>query len=89
MESTNIQAIRKAVQAYDDALQATDPRFRREAIIIHEDGSYLHFSNAFLMKHREYLLCFTEHHGTHIYHMEDLARYWEVESRFSDVEELP
>jgi hypothetical protein len=41
--------------------------------IKHGDGSYLEFHSACFRKlNKEWMAVFTEHHGTHIYHYEDV-----------------
>jgi hypothetical protein len=89
MESTSLQKIRERAEEYDKTLLATDPRFRRIVILEHEDGSYLQFDKAFLMRvGKEWIACFTEHHGVHVYHAEDLFAYSQFE-RVNTLEELP
>lgn len=89
MDSIPLQKIRQKAEAYDATLLATDLRFRRVVILEHEDGSYLQFDRAFLMMcEREWLICFTEHHGFHVYHKDDLFAYSQYE-RISALEELP
>lgn len=43
--------------------------------IIHEEGTILNFKNAFLKEWKNYVIVFTEHHGTHVYHKSDLYSY--------------
>lgn len=89
MESVPLKKIRVIAEAYDHQLLATDPRFRRSVTLMHEDGSYLHFDSAFLMRiQSEWIACFTEHHGLHIYHVDDLTNYWEAEDRHVTIEEM-
>lgn len=61
--------------AYDKKLLATDGRFRRSVVLVHEEGSTLHFRYAFLVRVDDFLFCFAEHHGYHFYHVEDLS-FW-------------
>lgn len=90
MDSVPLKKIREKAEEYDKTLLATDPRFRRTVIMHHEDGSYLQYDNAFLMRaEREWIVCFTEHHGVHVYHADDLFAYSEYERRYVDLEELP
>lgn len=89
MDSMPLREVQKKAEAYDATLLATDPRFRRVVILEHEDGSYLQYDRAFLMMHeKQWLVCFTEHHGFHVYHTDDLFAYSQYE-RFSALEELP
>jgi len=89
MESVQLREVKSKVEVYDKGLLATDPRFRREVTIIHEDGSYFHWRDAFLMKLDDWIVCFTEHHGFHIFHFSDLDSYWESERRHAALEEVP
>ena len=90
MDSVPLRKIREKAEAYDQTLLATDPRFRRNVVIEHEDGTYLHFDSAFLMRvESEWIACFTEHHGVHVYHADDLFAYSEYERRYVALEELP
>jgi hypothetical protein len=90
MDSVPLKEIKQKADEYDATLLATDPRFRRSATLIHEDGSYLHFDSAFLMRiDSVWIACFTEHHGVHVYHHEDLSSFWESEQRRTAIEELP
>jgi hypothetical protein len=41
----------------------------------HHDGSKLHFVDALLASHENWLGCFTKNHGFFIYHASDLVRY--------------
>ena len=84
----------------DAGLQATDTRFRRTVMIIHEEGTILTFRNAFLLKyhdknHRDWGDCenpgdwifiFTEHHGVHVYPIDDLVDYAQLERM--DIQEI-
>lgn len=89
MDSVPFQKIKEKAEAYDKTLLATDPRFRRSVIIEHEDGSYLRFDRAFLMQvDSEWIACFTEHHGTHVYYVTDLFAYSQFE-RHNVLEKLP
>jgi hypothetical protein len=43
--------------------------------IIHEEGTTLTFRSAFLREWKDWVIIFTEHHGTHVYSKGDLS-YW-------------
>ncbi|NIQ15816.1 MAG: hypothetical protein GTO02_15895, partial [Candidatus Dadabacteria bacterium] len=43
--------------------------------IVHEEGTILHYKSAFIKEWKDYILVFTEHHGTHVYHKSDLHDY--------------
>ena len=90
MESVPLRKIREKAEEYDKKLLATDLRFRRSVTLKHEDGSYLHFDSAFLMRvENEWIACFTEHHGTFVYHITDLTSYEEALSNPPILEDLP
>lgn len=40
--------------------------------IVHHDGTLIRFNYAFYMKEGEWYYVFTEHHGSSLYHEEDL-----------------
>ena len=46
--------------------------FKHSVLIKHGDGSVLFFNYAFLEEKEGWIFVFTEHHGPHIYHKEDL-----------------
>lgn len=67
---------------YDKTLRADDKRFDRTTVVNHEDGSHFLFMNAFACSYgftheklgkQEYILVFTEHHGTHVYSSDDVT----------------
>ena len=90
MDSVPLKKIREIAEEYDAKLMATDLRFRRAVTLNHEDGTYLHFDAAFLMRiQKEWIACFTEHHGVFVYHETDLHSFWESEPRHEAMEELP
>lgn len=90
MESV-LKKIRERAEEYDKQLLATDPRFRRSVTLSHEDGSHFYFEEAFLMRVEwEWIVCFTGHHGVHVYHSDDLSAFHEMEVRApSTIEALP
>lgn len=91
--STYMQRAQKVAEDYGKKLLATDLRFGHVVRIIHEEGTTLFFAHAFLMKWKdpevtagswgasehpgEWLLVFTEHHGEHVYPLDDLYSYHE------------
>ncbi len=89
MESVAYQKIKQIAADYDEALLASDPRFRRSVSIIHEDGSSFHFDSAFLMSKDEWIICFSEHYGFHIYSADELMAYWQTVMVHDPIEELP
>jgi len=88
--TTKLTGYRLAKNIADDldkALLVTDPRLDGHVLINHRDGSILFFDRAFVQRlvvtdHRPgeqprdtaFAVILTEHHGAHVYHMEDLAK---------------
>ena len=69
----------------EEYVRSDDPRMSGAVSINHLDGSHLYFNNAWYeifpagMGYDgpvDWILIFTEHHGSHLYHSEDLT-YWE------------
>lgn len=86
MTSPYFREVAKA-ETYNRTLRADDPRLQRSVTIVHADGSVLHYRHALLMQSGEYLAVFTEHHGFHVYHVEDLRRY--EQSDTVPIQQLP
>jgi hypothetical protein len=83
-----IKEIRKLAEEYNVKLLASDPRFQRAVTLFHIDGSVVHYDGAFLLQKDGYIICFTEHHGMHIDHQDELLKYWQVEQKRLPIEEL-
>ena len=46
---------------------------RREVVFLqHHDGSSLFYTFAFVVRWHDWYLIFTEHHGRHVYHVDDV-----------------
>lgn len=89
MDSVPLQKIKEKAEAYDKALLATDTRFQRSVRLLHEDGSVMLWNHAFLMSiENEWIVCFTEHHGFHVYHETDLIGYRQYATFISGMESL-
>jgi len=89
--SVKMQKVYDIASNIDSKLLSADERFMREVNLIHEDGSVMHFRNAFLMCVRTeelgpWVLCFTEHFGFHVFPMEDLLGYRQFE--YVDIEDV-
>ena len=85
--SVRMQEAQAKADAYDQTLLATDPRFHYRVQLVHGDGTVLHFNCAFLMTIGEdWIVAFTEHHGCHVYHVEDLDSY--AQMQMLDIEPL-
>jgi len=80
-------APKKTVQTwaaeYDRQLRADDKRFNRYVHIVHQDGSTMFFTYAFLVSVNHWLVAFTEHTGFHLFHKDDLEFYSQFETRVS------
>jgi hypothetical protein len=66
------ETVQKRAKEIDAGLRADDERFNNIVLIQHQDGSSLSFHSAFCIKLGAYRVTFTEHHGFHIYHSDDL-----------------
>jgi hypothetical protein len=76
----------------DKELRADDARLQREVVVIHQDGSRLHFVNAhaqeIIIENVQYwqghirpvgfLAVWTEHLGTHVFSIGDLEGWYEL-----------
>ncbi len=88
MMSIEMKRVLKIAEDLDEKVTCYD--FQSNVFIIHEEGTILNFRSAFLMKYfdtehgdwgasehpGEWLLVLTEHHGVHVYPIDDLT-YWE------------
>jgi len=73
MKSKSYKEIEKIAKKLDKNLKANDDRLQRAVYIAHHDGSTFLFNNAFSIKQDDdWIIILTEHHGYHIYHVEDL-----------------
>jgi len=71
--STEISKIVELTKRYDKTLQATDPRFYRSVMIIHQDeGTVLTYDCAFALKYESWFMIFAEHHEPQVYHEDDV-----------------
>lgn len=84
----NYREVRALAEEYDKRLLATDPRFRRSVLLLHQDGSIFRVDSAFLMQKGAWILMFSEHHGYHVYHQEDLLYFAEVQPIHDPIEVL-
>lgn len=78
----------KLAGEYDNDLLATDPRFRRSVLIVHEDGSIFRIDSAFLMQRDEWVFMFSEHHSFMVFDQDDLLYYAEVKMVHDPIETL-
>ena len=79
----------EAAGRYDDNLLATDPRFRRSVLILHEDGSIFRVDSAFLMQKDEWVFMFSEHYSYMVFDKDDLLWFSEMEPIHKIIEEMP
>jgi hypothetical protein len=56
----------------DSKLLATDERFSRSVSIYHDEGTFMHYERAFVIKRENVYMIFTEHHGTLVYFEDDI-----------------
>lgn len=57
---------------YDKSLKATDKRLQGYVHLVHQDGSTFYWASAFLLTTGDFWVIFTEHHGFHVYHKDDV-----------------
>lgn len=86
--SVQMQEAHKVAEKIDKNLRADDPRLRRAVMIQHEEGTQLFFMYAFLMKWKNWIFVFTEHHSFHIYDKDDLNGYWEFNFHNEPIEKV-
>lgn len=72
-----ISTVKKDIHNWAEALhkdlKATDPRFTRSVMVIHQDGSVFAVSNAFLARVSLWTIMFSEHNGFKMWLSADLA----------------
>lgn len=71
--------IKKLAEKMNLSVRSDDPRMRRSVLIVHKDGSNMFFRYAFMVRHRNWLIVFTEHQGAHTFAINDLESYLELE----------
>lgn len=84
----NYNQVKQFAEKYNDGLRADNPRFKRSVQIIDEEGTVLFYRHAFLMEWGLYIICFTEHHGFHVFPKDELIGYNQFET-CSCIETLP
>ena len=89
MDSVPLREVKEKVAEYSSRLLASDPRFRKSALLIHEDGTVMYLDSAFIMTVGEWVVCFTEHHGDLVYHYTDLTKYQELQPRPDLIQAIP
>jgi hypothetical protein len=75
MIHTSYKEVVKLAETADLGLTASMFGPSNLVFIIHEEGTTLTFRNAFIKEFKDYLMIFTEHHGTHVYHRGDLSHW--------------
>ncbi len=64
-----VEAWRKA---QDAKLRADDPRLRGALQVIHEEGSTMFLMYAFAVRVDDWIVIFTEHHGSFVYGVDEV-----------------
>lgn len=64
--------IEKWAKEYSAKLRADDPRFRGAVHLAHEEGTTFFLMYAFIVRVRDWLVVFTEHHGHMIYGKDEI-----------------
>lgn len=82
-----LHEVKQLVGKIDATLRSDDPRMHRRSVLItHQDGSTLFFRFAFMMRHGNWLLVFSEHQGSHVFSINDLAQFQQFETMLGEVE---
>ena len=53
--------------------------FKGEVLLTYEDGSSIHYKNAFMLSNQEEIAVFTEHCGYHLYDIKEFESYKNLE----------
>lgn len=81
-----LSKVYKRAKEYNAQLQADDPRFRRSVLLLHKEGTTLFFQRAFRMTAGDqYLVIFTEHHGFHVYHCDEVTKLFQFQGVTGDL----
>lgn len=68
-----ISEVKAKVAEIGKTLLSTDSRFRRSVLLVTIDSSQF-YRNAFVIKWKGFYLLFTEHHGYHFEHEDEVLR---------------
>ena len=93
MMSVEMNKIYEIAKKINESVSENNPRLRNSVKIVHEEGTILSFENAFLVLYYdplhnnwgacehpgEWLMVFTEHHGIHVYPIDDLYSFNEFQ----------
>ena len=93
MMSVEMKRVHAIAEMLDKHLRADDSRLQHCVLILHEEGTTLFFRNAFLKRYHdgehgdwgdsenpgEWIMVFTEHHGFHVYPVDDLSWFQELQ----------
>jgi hypothetical protein len=92
MTSVGMHKVDEWAKSEDAKLLATDKRLSRSILVIHEEGSVFCIQRAYLVKVRsdgqDWLVCFSEHQGTHVWSSGELAWYGEFKGRNHNIEQV-
>jgi hypothetical protein len=82
----NYEEFCQSVMKTNEKLLATDPRFRHDVLITHEDGSIFFYDSAFLLmsQNHKYIAVFTEHHGMHTFDIDSLLCYKQYKKDYTE-----
>lgn len=81
----NSKQAKALLEKMELSVRADDPRMNRRVHIIHQDGSSLIFTYAYMVRCHNWLFVFTEHQGPHYFSINDLSYYSQSE-RIHDLE---
>jgi len=84
MISIHLQQALDRAKIFDKGLTAYDFTWGNHVLVVHDDGTRLDFNFAFYMKENDWYYIFTEHHGCHVYHEEDVVTVHSYEYQTTD-----
>lgn len=98
MMSVEMKRVHAVAEEINKTLRADDPRLQHYVLILHEEGTTLFFRNAYLVRYHdpqhgnwgdsehpgEWIMVFTEHHGFHVYPVDDLSWFQELQAVISE-----
>ncbi len=75
MIRTHYKEVEELARTVDMKISAYDFGPSSLVFVLHEEGTTLTFRSAFIKEFKDYIIIFTEHHGTHVYHRGDLSHW--------------
>lgn len=73
MGQTSYREALEVLSKYGKTLRATDFHPDSYVMIHHEEGTTLFYASAFMVKWKDWIFVYAEHHGDHAFHQSDLS----------------